>query len=59
VFDNEWQAPLFVVLSCFFIGGVVLGVLSLVGPVFRLRREIAKLKREQIPPKPRSVIDHD
>ena len=45
VFDTAWQAPLVVVLLCFFAGGAVLGVFSLLGTIFRLRREIASLKR--------------
>lgn len=40
-----WQAPLIIVLLLFFVGGVVLGALSLVGVIFRQRREILRLKR--------------
>ena len=46
VFDTAWQAPLIIVLLCFFTGGAALGVLSLLGTVFRLRRELASLRRE-------------
>ena len=45
VFDPSWQAPLIIVLLVFFTGGAVLGVLSLLGTVFGLRREVARLKR--------------
>ena len=40
-----WQAPLVIVLLAFFSGGAVLGVLSVVGIVYRQRREITRLKR--------------
>jgi lipopolysaccharide assembly protein A len=40
-----WQAPLVIALLAFFVGGVILGALSLVSVVFRQRREIARLKR--------------
>ncbi len=44
----EWQAPLiFVMLAVFCIGAVV-GVLASFTHVFRLRREIGKLKRELV-----------
>lgn len=43
--DYYWQAPLVIVLLAFFGGGALLGVLSLVGTIFRQRREIARLKR--------------
>jgi len=45
IFDHTWQAPLVVLLLAFFAGGAVLGALSLVGTLFRQRREIAQLKR--------------
>lgn len=41
----QWQAPLVILLLAFFGGGAVIGLLSLIGPVFRQRREIARLKR--------------
>lgn len=47
IFDSFWQAPLVIVLLAFFAGGALLGVLSLLGTVFGLRRELAKLKRAQ------------
>lgn len=45
VLDHQWQAPLVILLLAFFAGGAVLGVLSLIGPLFRQRREIARLKK--------------
>lgn len=44
--DTEWQAPLVIVLLVFFAVGAFLGALSLLGTVFGLRRELAKLRRE-------------
>lgn len=41
----EWQAPLVLVLLAFFIGGVVIGLLGLLGTVFRLKREISQMRR--------------
>ena len=43
-----WQAPLVMVLLVFFAGGAVLGVLSVVGVIYRQRREIVRLKRGPI-----------
>lgn len=40
-----WQAPLVIALLVFFVGGVLLGALSLLGVIFRQRREISRLKR--------------
>jgi uncharacterized integral membrane protein len=48
-FDAVWQAPLIIIALAFFAGGAALGVLSLLGTVFGLRREIARLKRESKP----------
>ena len=45
-FDTAWQAPLVIVVLAFFAGGTALGVLSLLGTVFRLRRETWRLQRE-------------
>lgn len=45
-FDTDWQAPLVIIVLAFFAGGVALGALSLLGTVFRLRRENARLRRE-------------
>ncbi|MEN9479637.1 MAG: hypothetical protein RLZZ298_1032 [Pseudomonadota bacterium] len=41
-----WEAPLVIILLVFFAGGAVLGVLSVLGVIFRQRREVARLKRE-------------
>lgn len=43
--DSTWHAPLIIVVLAFFAGGALLGVLSLIGTVFSLRREVARLKR--------------
>ncbi len=43
--DSTWQAPLIIVVLVFFAGGALLGVLSLIGTVFRLRREVERLKK--------------
>ena len=45
-FDTVWQAPLVIIVLAFFAGGAALGVLSLLGTVFGLRREVSRLKRE-------------
>ena len=44
--DMTWQAPLIIVILCFFAFVALLGVLSLLGTVFRLRRELASLRRQ-------------
>ena len=54
VMDYVWEAPLVIILLAFFSGGAILGVLSLLGVIYRQRREIARLKRlaakPQLPP---------
>lgn len=45
VLGQVWQAPLVIILLAFFAGGTFFGMLSLLGLVFRQRREIARLKR--------------
>jgi lipopolysaccharide assembly protein A len=45
-FGYVWNAPLVLVLLVFFASGVVLGLLASVGTVFRLKREVSKLKTE-------------
>ncbi len=42
---QQWQAPLVITLLVFFVGGAILGALSLLGLVFRQRREISRLKQ--------------
>ncbi len=49
--DTAWQAPLIIIVLAFFAGGAALGVLSLLGTVFVLRREVARLKRHAKPEK--------
>jgi len=44
--DTEWQAPLIIIVLAFFAGGAALGVLSLLGTIFGLRREVSRLKRD-------------
>ena len=44
-FDTAWQAPQIIIVLAFFVGGAALGVLSLLGTVFGLRREISRLNR--------------
>lgn len=48
--DQVWQAPLVIVLLVFFACGAVLGLLSVVGVIFRQRREISRLRRELAKP---------
>ncbi|MGB7503422.1 MAG: LapA family protein [Azonexus sp.] len=50
ILDYAWEAPLVIVLLAFFAGGAILGVLSVVGVIFRQRRDIARLKREVAKP---------
>ena len=45
-FGYEWQASLVVVLLLFFSVGVGVGILAVLGNIFRQRREITALKRE-------------
>ena len=45
-FDTYWQAPLIIIVLAFFAGGAMLGVLSLLGTVFGLRREVSRLRRD-------------
>ena len=45
-FDAAWQAPMIIVALAFFAAGALLGILSPLGTVFGLRREISRLKRE-------------
>ena len=50
VLDYAWEAPLVIILLAFFAGGALLGVLSVLGVIFRQRREISRLKREAAKP---------
>ena len=42
-FEAAWQAPLIMIVLAFFAGGVALGALLLLGTLFGLRREVARL----------------
>lgn len=44
-FGQGWNAPLVIVLLAFFVGGAAIGVLSLLGTVLRLRRDLAEARR--------------
>ncbi|MDR2187327.1 MAG: LapA family protein [Azonexus sp.] len=43
---QSWEEPLVIVLLVFFAGGAVIGALSLVGALYRQRREITRLKKQ-------------
>ncbi|MBI5658129.1 MAG: LapA family protein [Nitrosomonadales bacterium] len=45
-FGSEWHASLVVVMLLFFAAGMGVGILALLGNIFRQRREIAALKRD-------------
>jgi len=45
-FDTNWQAPMIIVVLAFFAGGALLGILSLLGIVYRMRRELGSLRRD-------------
>lgn len=45
-FDGRLQVPLVLVMLMFFGAGMVLGIFGALGTLFRQRREIARLKRE-------------
>ena len=45
-FGYEWKTSLILILLLFFAVGVSVGVLAVLGNIFRQRREIAILKRE-------------
>jgi putative membrane protein len=45
-FGYEWQTSLILTLLLFFAVGVCVGVLAVLGNIFRQRREIFTLKRE-------------
>jgi lipopolysaccharide assembly protein A len=49
----EWSAPLVIVLLAVFCAGVAAGVAANLPYVFRLRRDVSRLKRAQpAPPQP-------
>lgn len=45
-FGYEWQTSLVVILLCFFTAGVLVGVLAMLGNIFRQRRELVALRRD-------------
>jgi uncharacterized integral membrane protein len=45
-FGYEWQTSLVVILLCFFTAGVLVGVLAMLGNMFRQRRELSTLRRD-------------
>jgi len=45
-FGYEWQTSLVLALLIFFAAGIGIGILAVLGNIFRQRREIAALKRE-------------
>ena len=45
-FDLALQTPLVLALFGFFAGGALFGILALLGPVLRQRREISLLKKQ-------------
>lgn len=51
---HAWQAPLVIVLLAFFAGGALLGILSVLGVIYRQRREISRLKR--LAAKPQAIV---
>ncbi|HMT79170.1 MAG TPA: LapA family protein [Azonexus sp.] len=55
-----WQVSLVTALLMFFVGGVVLGALSLLGVIFRQRHEISRLKRVEslLPVSGKQVVPH-
>lgn len=55
ILEHNWQAPLVIVLLVFFSGGAVLGVLSVLGVIYRQRREISRL-RQQAGEQPRDAV---
>jgi uncharacterized integral membrane protein len=45
-FGQSWELPLALLLLVFFAGGILLGVLAMVGVLFRERRTSAALRRD-------------
>jgi uncharacterized integral membrane protein len=48
-FGLHWQVPLIALLLAFFLGGVVLGLLAMLGNWYAQRRRIARLERAGAP----------
>ncbi|MCE1243373.1 LapA family protein [Oryzomicrobium sp.] len=45
-FGTAWNAPLIMLLLAFFVAGVVIGMVALVGVLFGLKRENGQLRRQ-------------
>lgn len=45
-FNNEWQAPLILILLLFFTIGFVIGISCCMGKIFNQRREIIMLRKK-------------
>ncbi len=45
-FGYEWQTSLVVILLCFFVAGVLIGVLAMLGNIFRQHTELSALRRD-------------
>jgi uncharacterized integral membrane protein len=45
-FGQSWELPLILLLFVFFVAGVLLGILTMLGILFRERRVAAALRRE-------------
>jgi len=45
-FDLAWEAPLVALLLAFFVGGVALGIMAMLGACLAQRRELARLEKE-------------
>ena len=48
--DTVWQVPLVVLLFAFFAGGALMALLAVSGGFFRLRREVARLRKQGAAP---------
>ncbi|MBV8467894.1 MAG: LapA family protein [Burkholderiales bacterium] len=44
--DAHWDAPLIVFLFVFFVAGCVLGLMAMVPPLVKAKRELAEVKRQ-------------
>ncbi|TAK43434.1 MAG: LapA family protein [Betaproteobacteria bacterium] len=47
-FDLSWQLPLVALLLAFFAAGVLFGLAAMLGPLLRQRRELGRLRREDL-----------
>ncbi|MCL2831392.1 MAG: LapA family protein [Betaproteobacteria bacterium] len=46
-FGMAWKAPMVIVLFASFVAGVAFGMVALFGTLFRQRRELSKLRKQQ------------